>query len=119
MASDEIKNTAKDMTDRASKSAQQAKEAVSDAASDASGRTQEFAEGATSAASDFLDQARETVGNAADKLPDSASDAMAAGQRAYKRGNAQLSRTVARQPIEALLLAGAIGYLVGWATNRS
>ena len=54
-----------------------------------------------------------------DKIPDSASDAVETGKRAYKSGSDQIARQVGRQPIEALLLAGAIGYLVGWAANRS
>lgn len=38
---------------------------------------------------------------------------------AMTRGSRQVRRSVSKQPIEALLLAGAIGYLVGWATIRS
>ena len=49
----------------------------------------------------------------------SASDALDAGQSAIKSGSEQLVRQAAKQPLEALLLAGAIGYLVGWAVNRS
>jgi len=51
-------------------------------------------------------------------MPESTAEAIAAGQRAVDEGTARLARRVAKQPIEALILAGAIGYLVGWATSR-
>ena len=51
-------------------------------------------------------------------LPGSLSDATAAGERLVLRGRQRLDHGVRKQPVEALLLAGAIGYLVGWAASR-
>ena len=52
-------------------------------------------------------------------LPPLLGRTLAAGQRAYQAGSDQVARTVTKQPIEALFLAGAIGFLVGWAVNRT
>ena len=51
-------------------------------------------------------------------LPDSAGDALAAGHQAVRSGGEQVARRVVQRPVEALMLAGAIGYLIGWALNR-
>ncbi len=42
----------------------------------------------------------------------------AAGERVAVHGRQRLGQGVRKQPVEALLLAGAIGYLVGWAASR-
>ncbi len=51
-------------------------------------------------------------------VPGAASDALAASQQAIRSGGAQVAQRVTKQPLEALLLAGAIGYLIGWAVSR-
>ena len=52
------------------------------------------------------------------EMPASLSDISAAGERVVRRGGQGLSYGLRKQPVEALLLAGAIGYLVGWASSR-
>ncbi len=66
---------------------------------------------APSAAGDVIDRTR----GVADALRDNAGDVPGA----IRSGGDEVARRVARQPVEALLLAGAIGYLVGWAINRA
>ena len=79
----------------------------------------DFAARAGDAANDLYGRAHDRVRDAADHLPDGTSDAIAAGQRIYNKSSDKVAHHVSKQPIEALLLAAAIGYLVGWATNRS
>jgi ElaB/YqjD/DUF883 family membrane-anchored ribosome-binding protein len=96
--------------------------AASDAVNEASGlgaRAADMVDQAGNTAAHLYDQAKERVLDAADSLPGSASDAMAAGHRTYQKGAEAVAQQVSRQPVEALLLAAAIGYLVGWASNRS
>ena len=119
MKTDDIKSAAKDLGGTASKNADEAKKTLNDTASRFGAQAQDFAGQASDTANDLYGRARDSVRDAADGLPDGAADAVAAGKRSYDRGTAELSKRVAKQPIEALILAGAIGYLVGWATSRS
>ncbi len=57
--------------------------------------------------------------DAVDRLPDALSGAADMGQRAYKESSQQIGARVGKQPLETLLLVGALGFLVGWAVNRS
>ena len=92
---------------------------VQDAAATLGTKLQDAASSAREMAGDAVGRAREQVQGLTDSLPGSASDAYYAGQRAVSQGGDSLGRQVAGRPLEALLLAGAIGYLVGWATSRS
>jgi ElaB/YqjD/DUF883 family membrane-anchored ribosome-binding protein len=108
MKSEDIKSVAKDIGDSTAKGSEEAKKSFQDNAAQASDM-----------ASDLYGRAKDTVKSVTDGLPDSASEALASGKRVYQDGTDQLVRQIAKQPLEALLLAGAIGYLVGWATSRS
>lgn len=119
MKSDDIKSAAKDFASSVGKTAGDAQQALRDGASRYTAQAQDVTDGASGKASDLYGRANDTLNSAANGLPDSTADSIAAGQRVYDRGTAQLARQVSKQPIEALILAGAIGYLVGWATSRS
>ena len=119
MKSDDIKSAAADLGNSASKDATAARQGAEEAASGLAGQAQAYKAQASDAASELYGRAKDGISQAADALPGSASEAAAAGRRAYEGGTDQLARQVAKQPFEALLLAGAIGYLVGWATSRS
>ncbi len=119
MKSEDMKSTAKDYGNSAIKDAEQAKQGTKEAASDLAGQAQAYKGQAADVAGDLYDRAKDGVRQASDALPGSAAEAAAAGRRAYEGGADQLARQVTKQPFEALLLAGAIGYLVGWATSRS
>ena len=112
MTADDLRDTAKDTGER-----------VRDTAGQAGGESAAVGSSLADKASEVAAQVKDAVGAALDKardqMPGSASDAVDAGKRAYSQGGENLGLRVARQPLEALLLAGAIGYLVGWATNRS
>lgn len=118
MKADDIKTTAKDLGSTASKSGDDIKKAAGDTASSLGSKAESLSERAAETANDLYGRAKDKLQDAAGDFPDSASEALAAGQRAYGQGRHQLARQLARQPVEALLLAGAIGYLVGWATTR-
>ena len=93
--------------------------AAKDAASQTAGEVSQAADHAPEVVDDLYGRAQSAVIDAANKLPGSASDALAAGQSAYQTGSERVARQVAKQPLEALFLAGAIGFLVGWAANRT
>ena len=90
-----------------------------DTAASLGSKVQDVASSAREMAGDVVGKAREQVQGLGESLPGSASDAYQAGQRAVSQGGDTLGRQVASRPLETLLLAGAIGYLVGWATSRS
>ena len=71
------------------------------------------------AAGDLYAKAADRAADALSEMPANLSDAGAAGEALVRRGQQSVHRGVRKQPIEALLLAGAIGYLVGWASSRS
>ena len=118
MTSNDARSTAKDIGSKASGKAAEASESAEKAASAAGGQAKDSAARVADNAQASYAQARDTVSDLSDRLPDAATDALKAGQRAYARSSEHLGRQVAKQPVEALLLAGAIGYLIGWAANR-
>lgn len=115
MTSGTTKNTAKDIADRAGTTVDEAEQAATGTAS----RFAESAHDLKSEASDVYGQTRERASDAAASLSDRASDAVDRSRETYKATSRKVAGQVIRQPIEALLLAGAIGYLVGWAANRN
>ena len=86
-----------------------------DVAASLGSKVQDAASSAREMAGDVIGRARDQVQGLSDGLPGSASEAYSA----VAQGGDSLGRQVASRPLEALLLAGAIGYLVGWATSRS
>lgn len=117
MSVDDIKRAASDTARKADKSLSHAKTSASLSVEDLGENASSFMDDVSGKASDLYDKAKDTAADYADRIP-SASEAMATGRTAYKSGSDQVLKQVAKQPIEALLLAGAIGYLVGWAANR-
>ncbi|ACB93896.1 CsbD family protein [Beijerinckia indica] len=67
---------------------------------------------------DLYGRIKESVQDASAQVPDSVSETVEKGQEIYKHGVEQLGKRVGTQPFEALLLAGALGYLLGWAMHR-
>ncbi len=118
MSSDEVKKSVADAGDHARETAATAKGTASGYASKAGEQVNSMAEQATDSASDLYGQARSKLHDMADAMPGSASEAMTQGRKAYETGSAQVVEQVKKQPLEALLLAISIGYLVGWATTR-
>ncbi len=118
MTSEDAKKVAKDTADRVADTVGAAASSVRPTANAASENVRDLASRASDAAGNVYDHTKNRVREAVDSLPNR-SEAVAAGRRAYQQGNHAVKRQVAKQPLEAVLLAGAIGYLVGWATNRS
>ena len=97
------------------------KKATKDAAARASqvghetiGEARDTLDAAPSAAGDVIDRARAEAHGLVDALRNNPGDALGA----IRTGGDGVARRVTRQPVEALLLACAIGYLAGWALNR-
>ena len=114
-----MKGAANDVIAEADKTAKTLKVKASQRASAAGDQLQEHASAAGDAAADVYDSTANKIAEPLSRFSGSSSDALDAGQSAIKSGSEQLVRQAAKQPLEALLLAGAIGYLVGWAVNRS
>ena len=119
MSSDEITGAIDAASQNAQASVRASKDEAAVATSKAIHAGQDAVHQASSAGGDVYGRAKEHVQGLADRLPDTAADAYRTGQRMYAQGSEQVGRHVAKQPFEALLLAGAIGYLVGWASSRS
>ena len=118
MTSDDAKKAAKDIVGDASEKAAAGRDKASEAAHLAGAQAKDAVARVADVAQDQYGKAKDSVASLSDHIPDAASDTLTAGQRVYARGSEQIARQVAKQPVEALLLAGAIGYLVGWAANR-
>jgi len=71
------------------------------------------------AAQNLYGRTKDGFNEAIERLPDAFSDAADLGQRAYKESSQKIGSRVSKQPIETLLLVGALGYLVGWAIHRT
>ena len=99
---DDLKIATKDNVARASQAGHETRNAGSDTFDTAS-----------SASGDITDRARAKVSDMVGALPNNSDDVFGA----IRSGGDEVARRVNRQPVEALLLAGAIGYLVGWAIN--
>jgi len=82
-------------------------------------QAQGVADQVAGAAQNFYGRTKDGFNDAVDRLPDALSDAAEMGQRAYKESSKQIGERVGKQPLETLLLVGALGYLVGWAVHRS
>ncbi len=108
-----------DARDMSKDKAAQVGHAAKDAASATAKDVGDAVDRAPEMADDLYGRARSTAADTASSLSGSAGDTLAAGQRAYRTGSEQVARQVTKQPIEALFLAGAIGFLVGWAVNRT
>lgn len=118
MSSDDLKKSVADAASRANEAGADAATAASGYASKASDHAGAMADKASDTASDLYSQARAKLHDAAAGMPGSTSEALEQGQKAYAQGSEQVASQVKKQPIEALLLAAAVGYLVGWATSR-
>jgi uncharacterized protein YjbJ (UPF0337 family) len=82
-------------------------------------QAQGLADQMAGAAQNLYGRTKDGLNDAVDRIPDALSDAADIGQRAYKDGSRQIATQVGKQPIETLLLVGALGYLVGWAVHRA
>ena len=116
MSSDDFKASADKAADKTVSSLHEGQDSLQ--AAGATKRVKALSDQVSGTAGDLYNQAADQVRGMSDALPGSASDAYRAGQRAYAQSSQTVARHVAKQPVEALLLAGAIGYLVGWATSR-
>ncbi len=82
-------------------------------------QAQGIADQVAGAAQNFYGRARDSFADAADRVPEALSQASGYGQQAYRDGSRQLATQVGKQPIETLLLVGAVGFLLGWITTRA
>jgi len=78
-----------------------------------------LADQATGIAQNLYGRAKDGLNDAAERMPDALAQAADASQQAYRNSSKHLAAQVSKQPIETLLLVGALGYLLGWATTRA
>ncbi len=81
-------------------------------------QAQGLADQVVGAAQNLYGRTKDGFNDAVDRIPDALSDAAEISGRAYKDSSRQIAAQVGKQPIETLLLVGALGYLVGWAMHR-
>ena len=123
-AMDEAKTRLRAASDRASPLLDDAKGHASEAFDQAKSGVDVGVRNLQAKAGDIAQQAGDYAKGAIDATKDKAQDL--AGQlpsrddiqAAARRGSKTIARQVARQPLEALLLAGAVGYLVAWMVHR-
>jgi uncharacterized protein YjbJ (UPF0337 family) len=82
-------------------------------------QAQGFADQVIGTAQSLYGRTKDGLSDAADRIPGALSDAADLGQRAYQDSSRQVAAQVSKQPLETLLLVGALGYLLGWAANRA
>ena len=109
-----IEPAADAMIDRVRDAGDEAVQATSDLAAAAKNRLRS----ATDAGGSLYAEASDRVGDALDDPSASLSKAAETGQRLAMHGRRSVGLRLREQPIEALMLSGAIGYLVGWAVSR-
>ncbi len=63
-------------------------------------------------------QGTKRVRDTLDELPATLSDISLLRGRMMRHGRRRIDHGVRKQPVEALLLAGALGYLAGWMASR-
>ncbi len=81
--------------------------------------TKDGVERASQAGHETVDAARGLPHAASSVVDDLPGDgALDLGRDAIRTGGAQVARRVTERPVVTLLLAGALGYLAGWAVNR-
>jgi uncharacterized protein YjbJ (UPF0337 family) len=76
-----------------------------------------LADQAIGAAQNTYGRAKDAALDALDRAPDAWSDAVGVGQDYAKRGAVAVRENMNDQPLASLLLAGAVGYLIGWAIH--
>ena len=78
------------------------------------GQAADAARSAMGSAQDTFDAAKQKVESLSGDLPGAMAQALDAGQR----GGQEIARRVSKQPLETVLLAGALGYLLAWLLHR-
>jgi uncharacterized protein YjbJ (UPF0337 family) len=73
---------------------------------------------AAGAAQDAYGRVKDTARDALDRAPDTWSDAVGSGQDYARQGAVAVRDRVNDQPLTALVIAGAIGFLLAWAISR-
>lgn len=92
-------------------------EASSAAARDATRSAKSVGAAIVEGAAHQMDTISLVAHDAAGSVPAYGSRVAQTGEQLMSRGRQRIDLRVRKQPVEALLLAGAIGYLVGWATR--
>lgn len=88
--------------------------ATGDASAEASGRARE----AAGTVQNLYGQAKDTVRDIGDAASGYAQDAVEAGSEAYRDGSKAVASAVQKQPLGALLVAGAVGFALALMLNR-
>jgi len=73
---------------------------------------------AAGAAQDAFGRAKDSARDALDRAPGALSDAVGSSQDYARQGAVAVRDRVNGQPLTALLIAGAIGFVLAWAMSR-
>jgi uncharacterized protein YjbJ (UPF0337 family) len=94
-----------------------AEEAVGDLAGNTRLQAEGLADRAAGAAQNAYGRAKDVARDALDRAPDAWNEAVGTGQDYARRGAGVVRERMGDQPLALLLVAGAIGYLLGWAIH--
>ncbi len=118
MASSSIKNEIRSVAGSATDKAGEISDTVAQSSSKVVDQAKDHLDDVGHVGGDLYARGLQSGRDALNEMPATLSDISAAGERVVQRGHLRLTHGVRKQPVEALLLAGAIGYLVGWAASR-
>ncbi len=119
MSSDELEKRWDDLQTTVRHAADQAKKTVESAADEAQGVAASVSSNVQDgAAAGAIDRSRETLASAGVGVSDAVSGAARSGKAVLRRGGAEAGARIARQPVEAVLLAAVVGYFIGFLLHR-
>jgi uncharacterized protein YjbJ (UPF0337 family) len=95
----------------------QGQSAIGDLTGDLPRQAAGLADQVVGTAQNAYGRAKDATRDALDRAPDAWSEAVGVGQDYAKRGAVTMRDSMNDQPLASLLLAGAVGYLIGWAIH--
>ncbi len=116
--SGDLQTTLNDASEAAEKSVKEVGDFAQKTVANLGAQAAEKISDSLEASRDALDRSRDAAGAAGAQISDALGEAARSGEAALRRGGADIGARVIRQPLEALLLAGAVGYLIGYLLHR-
>ncbi|WPP03689.1 hypothetical protein [Methylocella tundrae] len=117
-ASDDLRTTARNVQKSTKEGVEAAQGNARKIAEKINDRISDGVNASWAAASDALDRARETAGGIGAAASETFDEGVGRAEEVLKSGGRDLAKRVGRQPLEALLLAGAVGYLIGYLLHK-
>lgn len=117
-ASDDLQTTARDVENSTKEGVESAQANARKIAEKVNDTITDGVNAFWAAAGDTLDRAREAAGEIGVAASGTFDEGVERAGKVLKSGGKDLADRVARQPLEALLLAGAVGYFIGYLLHK-